>query len=290
MVVPNFLAFQNLWWSIANLLPIRPLDGGNVTAELFGMSSRTPHLDRGRHRRGHLGLHPRPVLRRLLRPVPGLQQLAGDPGRAGRLEHRRVRRGGARSRSRSAPRRGWPGPGPPHVDAHRPEPGDGRPIADSVGSWPPGAAGVERAAGRATGPRPSRSSIASGRAPTRSCGPAQPWPPERRRPSSCSRPPTWPSPAARRTWSPPTSSPGRAPPPLWPDASSTGPTVTGREGAATLQTHLHYGDRFREAAEVGEAVFAAEPASPAQTAFEVACSWARSRRDRSRAALAGEGR
>ncbi len=32
-----FLSFQNLWWSIANLLPIRPLDGGNVTAELFGI-------------------------------------------------------------------------------------------------------------------------------------------------------------------------------------------------------------------------------------------------------------
>ena len=32
-----FLAFQNLWWSLANLLPIRPLDGGNVTAELFGI-------------------------------------------------------------------------------------------------------------------------------------------------------------------------------------------------------------------------------------------------------------
>ena len=32
-----FLAFQNLWWSVINLLPIRPLDGGNVTAELFGI-------------------------------------------------------------------------------------------------------------------------------------------------------------------------------------------------------------------------------------------------------------
>jgi len=49
----------------------------------------------------------------------------------------------------------------------------------------------------------------------------------------------------------------------------------GREGAATLQTHLHYGDRYREAAEVGEAVFAATPPSPAQTAFEIACSWSR---------------
>ena len=32
----TFTAFANLWWSVANLLPIRPLDGGNVVSELFG--------------------------------------------------------------------------------------------------------------------------------------------------------------------------------------------------------------------------------------------------------------
>lgn len=32
----TFTAFANLWWSVANLLPIRPLDGGNVVGELFG--------------------------------------------------------------------------------------------------------------------------------------------------------------------------------------------------------------------------------------------------------------
>ncbi|HEY3144111.1 MAG TPA: M50 family metallopeptidase [Acidimicrobiales bacterium] len=52
----------------------------------------------------------------------------------------------------------------------------------------------------------------------------------------------------------------------------------GVEAAASLQTHLHYADRFRSAAEVGEVVFAAGPTSPAQTAFEVACSWARADR------------
>jgi stage IV sporulation protein FB len=49
----------------------------------------------------------------------------------------------------------------------------------------------------------------------------------------------------------------------------------GVEAAAGLQTHLHYAERFRAAAEVGEQVFAAGPQSAAQTAFEVACSWAR---------------
>jgi Zn-dependent protease len=52
----------------------------------------------------------------------------------------------------------------------------------------------------------------------------------------------------------------------------------GVEAAGSLQTHLHYAERFRAAAEVGEQVFAAGPPSPAQTAFEVACSWARADR------------
>jgi stage IV sporulation protein FB len=53
------------------------------------------------------------------------------------------------------------------------------------------------------------------------------------------------------------------------------PDGKGREGAGTLQTHLHYADRFAEAAEVGTVVYAADPPSKAQTAFEVACSWAK---------------
>jgi Zn-dependent protease len=49
----------------------------------------------------------------------------------------------------------------------------------------------------------------------------------------------------------------------------------GIDAAGSLQTHLHYASCFREAAEVGELVFSGAPSSPAQTAFEVACSWAR---------------
>jgi Zn-dependent protease len=49
----------------------------------------------------------------------------------------------------------------------------------------------------------------------------------------------------------------------------------GIEAAGGLQTHLHYADRFQAAAEVGELVFAAGARSPAQTAFEIACSWSR---------------
>ena len=53
------------------------------------------------------------------------------------------------------------------------------------------------------------------------------------------------------------------------------PDGTGREGAGTLQTHLHYAGCFADAAAVGEVVYAANPPSRAQTAFEVACSWAK---------------
>jgi len=52
----------------------------------------------------------------------------------------------------------------------------------------------------------------------------------------------------------------------------------GIEAAGSLQTHLHYAEGFQAAAEVGEQVFAAGPRSPAQTAFEIACSWARAGR------------
>jgi membrane-associated protease RseP (regulator of RpoE activity) len=34
-----FASYVNLWWSVANLLPIRPLDGGNVISELLGVSA-----------------------------------------------------------------------------------------------------------------------------------------------------------------------------------------------------------------------------------------------------------
>ena len=53
------------------------------------------------------------------------------------------------------------------------------------------------------------------------------------------------------------------------------PDGKGREGAGTLQTHLHYASCFADAAAVGEVVDAANPPSKAQTAFEVACSWAK---------------
>jgi Zn-dependent protease len=48
----------------------------------------------------------------------------------------------------------------------------------------------------------------------------------------------------------------------------------GVDAAATLATHLHYAGRFAAAALVGERVYADGRASQPQTAFEIACAWA----------------
>lgn len=49
----------------------------------------------------------------------------------------------------------------------------------------------------------------------------------------------------------------------------------GVDAAGSIQTHLHYADRFSEAASVGEVVYSAGSPSRAQVAFDVACSWSR---------------
>ena len=64
--------------------------------------------------------------------------------------------------------------------------------------------------------------------------------------------------------------------PLTAELVAAGPG--GVQAAGSLQTHLHYAEQYQAAAEVGEQVFAAGPRSPAQTAFEVACSCARAGR------------
>ncbi|MDQ6928197.1 MAG: hypothetical protein M3159_05985 [Actinomycetota bacterium] len=41
-----------------------------------------------------------------------------------------------------------------------------------------------------------------------------------------------------------------------------------------LQSHLHYAQRFRDAARAGERAFAGAPAEPGQVAYNIACDWA----------------
>ena len=49
----------------------------------------------------------------------------------------------------------------------------------------------------------------------------------------------------------------------------------GRQATASLQTHLHYAERFDHAAAVGEVLFATGGPARAQVAFDTGCSWAR---------------
>ena len=97
-----FLAFQNLWWSVANLLPVRPLDGGNVVTEIAGLDRARKLSIALRHRRRDLRVLQRPDLRRVLLPVPGVHELPGDPRRAGGRRHGRVPRRRTRRAQRPA--------------------------------------------------------------------------------------------------------------------------------------------------------------------------------------------
>lgn len=49
----------------------------------------------------------------------------------------------------------------------------------------------------------------------------------------------------------------------------------GAEAAGSLQTHLHYAERFADAALVGELLHDAVTSSRAQVAFDTACAWSR---------------
>ena len=267
-----FLAFQNLWWSVFNLLPIRPLDGGNVTAELFGIDLArrlsivfaiagaiwlfTRHQSYGAFFALFLAFNNYQEIRaaRTGADVDVFGVESPDPAQGGHPV------------GEASPGSIPPLGGTAAVGAVDGEPGSRRGSPTSRG----------RPSGRATRPRPQRLTTSLGAArrpvPPRRDRPRRPATP---RPSSSSRPPTCASPTVRRTWSPPRCWPVPAPPPPWRGDWWSGPTARGARGPGPLQTHLHYADRFAEAAEVGEVVYAANPPSQAQTAFEVACSWAK---------------
>lgn len=271
--IPYFLAFQNLWWSVANLLPIRPLDGGNVTAEIWGL----------------------PMARRIsigTALAAALWAFANDQTYAAffalflafnNWQEIRAEREGAYGadafhvdapESGAAPgRRARPARRRPHL---QPVPTVEPPLPSAAGSdvgrieqqaWSALRSGegptaqrlVERIGPAANPYLRAAAALATGRSEAfdlfEDAYVAQP-----------SGPPNLvASEVIART--------GAAA--ALAHRLLARPDGRGRDGAGVLQTHLHYGDRFAEAAAVGEAVFAAGPASPAQTAFEVACSWAR---------------
>lgn len=267
----DFLAFQNLWWSIANLLPIRPLDGGNVTAELFGLPvARRISIGAAvagavwafTHDQSYAGFFALFLAFNNWQEVRAEQAgstidvfdvEAPDPtGGRGR------RRGRGQLRAVSS----QPSPvlGAPSLTPFDP----GRQEQLAWNALRAGDAATARGIVDRLGPSANRFLRASA-----ALAAGAPDAFEQFEAAYVAEPNGPPNMVA-------TDLLARS------GAATTlarrlvaRPDGKGREGAATLQTHLHYGDRFREAAEVGEAVFAADPASPAQTAFEVACSWAR---------------
>lgn len=269
-----FLEFQNLWWSIANLLPIRPLDGGNVTAELFGL----------------------PMARRIsigAAAFGALWAFTHDQSYAGffalflafnNWQEIRAEQAGhdVDAFAVDAPDPGAPGPSRgrgrrPHLHAV-PGPAQGPLGAPTL--TPDDPARVEQLAWNALreGDTPTARRLVERLGP----GGASPY----LRASTALA--TGSADAFELFEAAYAAHPGGPPNLVATDLLARAGAATavaqrliaradgsGREGAATLQTHLHYGDHFRAAAEVGEVVYEAGPPSRAQTAFEVACSWAR---------------
>lgn len=272
----QFLAFQNLWWSVANLLPIRPLDGGNVTAEVFGMHTA---------RRISIGVaiaagiwaftagQTYAAFFALFLAFNNYQEIraeqaggevdafevdapeASGPGRPARR---------ARGHLRAVP--------PPEASMGAPLGGPTMGVTDPARleqtAWSALRAGDAAAAARAVAsldPRTVnpylRASVALVTGDTSAF--------ELFEKAYVAQPSGPPNLVATEVLARSGAAAAVA------KRLVARPDGKGREGAANLQTHLHYGDRFAEAAEVGEAVYAASPASPAQTAFEVACSWSR---------------
>lgn len=265
-----FAVYVNIWWSIANLLPIRPLDGGNVMTELIG-------IDRAR------------ILSVAFGAAAGIwAYFYADPAFryaaffAGFLafinfsEYRKSKMGAAAQSAFDVdgpdPRHRTPSG---HTPAPRPKPQGGRPtgppVVELAGGVEPDAAetfawnllrrgdasGAKRILQRATGPVGPFVEATVALAADGSLDPlvdaylAVPAGPSNLVPAAVAADTGHALTLARRL-------------------VDAGPD--GIAAAGSLQTHLHYGDRYEHAAAVGEVVYTGA-AARAQTAFDVACSW-----------------
>ena len=280
-----FAVYVNVWWSIANLLPIRPLDGGNVMTELIGIDAARilsvvvgaaaavwayyfspgglryaaffaaflAFINFSEYRRSKQGT-----------PAPSAFDVEGpEPG------HRRPTGGGERPPAPPRPRGGRPS-APPRAGRAAPagevhELGGGiDPEAAESFAWNllrrGDATGARRALRRATGPvgpfvGPTVDLAAGGgiEALTEAYL-ANPAGPSNLVPATVAA-------ATGEVL------------PLVQALVAAGPA--GIEAAGSIQTHLHYAERFDHAAAVGEVVYAAGSGGGAQVAFDTACSWSR---------------
>jgi len=284
-----FAAYVNIWWSIANLLPIRPLDGGNVLTELVGLQRARlvsvvvgaaaaiwayTHADGLRYAAFFAGFLVFINLSEYRRERQGVRAPSAfdveGPAVPGGGGARPGQGGGTRPAPGSTPPRRGGRPTAPPTSA----PAPGGELAGLPGGLEPAAAeslawnllrrgdahGARRVLGRSTG---AVSPFATGAAAL-AAGEGiealahayldRPGGPSNLVPATVAADAGQAEALARRLL-------------------DDGPV--GREAAAGLQTHLHYAERFAAAAAVGELVHDAVPAGRAQTAFDVACSWSR---------------
>jgi Zn-dependent protease len=266
-----FLAFQNLWWSVANLLPIRPLDGGNVTAEVFGID-RARRISIGAalagavwaftHDQGYAGFFA------LFLAFNNWQEIrASQQGADVDAFHVDAPETDGPAPKRRRGRANLSVVGPTAGESGAPSMADHDPARLHNLAWGALREGDPAAAKRLT----------AGLGPT-----ADPY---LRAATALA---TGDASAFELFEAAYVANPNGPPNLIATEILARAGAATavarrlversdgkGRDGAVTLQTHLHYADRFTEAAEVGQVVYDANPPSKAQTAFEVACSWAK---------------
>ena len=261
-----FLNFQNLWWSVANLLPVRPLDGGNVVTEIFG-------IDRARKISIGVAI------------AAGIWCFFSDQTYGGFfflllafLSFQEIRAaqtgadmdafhvdapeaGGGPSRPRSQANLSVVGqPAAPMMGTMDPERAQHLAWAALKQGDVPAAKRITRGLGKGADPfLKASTALASGDKDAfqlfEDAYVAVPSGPSNLIATEVLARAGAAVVVARRL--------------------VERPDGKGREGAGSLQTHLHYASCFGDAAEVGTVVYAANPPSKAQTAFEVACSWAK---------------
>jgi stage IV sporulation protein FB len=262
-----FLEFQNLWWSIANLLPIRPLDGGNVTTELFGIDTArrvsigvaiAAAIFAFLNDQGYAGFFALFLAFMNFQEIRAAQ--AGADVDAFHVDAPDAPSGRQRRSRANLSVVGSDAPAGPSMGA--PDPARAQQLAWAAlkqGDVPAARRLIQGLGDRADGFLRAATALAAGDKAAfelyEAAYVATPSGPTNLVATEVLARTGAAVPVARRLVD---RADGR-----------------GKEGAGTLQTHLHYAGQFEYAAEVGTVVYAADPPSKAQTAFEVACSWAR---------------
>ena len=289
--VVYFAAVINVWWSIANLLPIRPLDGGNVLTELVGVQPARlvsvvvgagaavwayTHSDAFRYAAFFAGflvfinLNEYRKARQGVR-APSAFDVEGPavPGGGGARPGEDGGSGRAGAGRPAAPRNGGRPTGPPAARS------DVDPVVDLPG-------GVDAATAESMAWNMLRRGDVLGakRVLTRANGPVSPFAPATVAVAAGDGVDDLVDAYLQR----PSGPANLVPASIVADAGAAevlarrllSAGAEGTEATAALQTHLHYAERFRDAAVVGELLHDVSVASRAQVAFDTACAWSRS--------------